>query len=61
LSDFTGNIIVADWKYFINDKSVTEEEYNQSVKDHAAWVKEREQKLEVERKADEKASKRKKK
>lgn len=52
---------MADWKYFINDKVVTEEEYNQSVKDHAAWVKEREQKLEVERKADEKASKRKKK
>ena len=52
---------MSDWKYSINDKVVTEEEYDQSVKDHAAWVKAREDKLEAERKAEEKANKRKRK
>jgi hypothetical protein len=36
--------MMSDWKYYMNGELVDEETYNKSVKDHAEYVKEQEQK-----------------
>lgn len=44
LQTIRGSKVASDWKYYMNGELVDEETYNKSVKDHAEYVKEQEQK-----------------
>lgn len=53
--------MASDWKYHLNDQLVDEDTYKKVVEDHAAWVKEQEQKALAAAKADAKPEKTRKK